>query len=117
MTATNMPPLEDLINEASSGFADLVEALKKQAESGAAEEISATLIDLVEFLKETKGKDSIAALVAAIKALKITAPDVHVTVQPADVQIIEKSPARAFQIHNISYDRQGKMQTATISPV
>lgn len=117
MTATNMPALEALLNEVSSGLADVVEAMKDRAESGAMEEISATLVDLVDMLKAAKSKGNMDDMVAAIKALKIVAPDINVTVQPAVVQILEKAPACSFTINSIKYDRHGRLESATVSPV
>ena len=84
MTADDkIQAFEGLINEASGAMADIVADMQAKSESGLAEEMSGALVDIASTLQQLNDK-----FTDAIKGLRIEAPAVNVTVQPAKVQII-----------------------------
>lgn len=106
-----MQGFETLLNETSAALAEMVEAIKAGQSSG--DEIAATLADMVVAI-EKKSALPIGEIVAAIKAMRITAPAVThaVTVSPTPIQVlpapvhIHERPA--FNIKSIpTYDRHG----------
>lgn len=119
---------EELLNEMSGGLADLVQTMKDRSGDGAMEEVSSTLVEMLAVMQKARTSVDLSEVVAAIKAIRMTAPsvqvaapDVHVThevtVQPAQVQILERAPPREFSIHSLTYDRLGRLESGVISPV
>ena len=119
MNTSDTSAWQGLLDEISSGLAEATEAMTSRA--GAMEEISATLAELLEVIKTARSKSELDGMVAALKSIRVTAPDVHVThevtVQPASIQIIERAPARAFRVSGILYDRGGRLESLEVFPI
>lgn len=88
--------LKALVTELSSALADMVVAV--QAQMGPAEEISATLVEMLQAMRDRKPGVDTAALLAALKSLRITAPEVKVIndVHPTPIQNIVQPAAVHF---------------------
>ena len=88
--------LKALVAELSSALADMVVAIQERM--GPTEEISATLVEMLQAMRDRKPDVDTAALLAALKSMRITAPDVKIVndvhptpiqniVQPAEVHV------------------------------
>lgn len=77
---------ESLIGEVSAALAETVDLLKARADDTCGDEIASSLADLVGLLEKRKAVD-LTALVKAVQQLRITAPEVCVTVEPTPVQV------------------------------
>lgn len=85
---------ELLMGEVSGALADVVTALQARSEDSALNDISSSLADLVATL-EKRSAQPMGELVAAIKALRIEAPAVNVTVSPTPIQnVIQPAPVK-----------------------
>lgn len=127
MTADEkLAAFESLMGEASSAIADMAETIK--AGQGTHDEIAATLADVAAALEARKALP-LQDLIAAVRALRITAPAVNVTnditvsptpiqniVQPAPVQIIERATPFDYKV-TPSYDRHGVITDMLITRV
>ncbi len=97
----------------ATALADIVEAIEKQSDSTS--EMSSALADLVEMAQGSKNE----GIIEAIRALKLSvSPTVDVKpmiqVHPADVTVVQK--AQSYKL-SVTYDRQNRIETATISPI
>lgn len=138
MTAEpNSQPLELLLAEVSAALADALDLLRQKKD--ATEEVAASLSELVAALQEHASSGP-AAIAAALRELRLEAPQVHVTnkvdvpqtlvenhidVQPTPienhnhitVQPPEAAPPREFEINNVNYDNLGRITSARIRSV
>lgn len=104
---------ETLLNELSAALADVVDTMKAGQDSG--NEIAAALADIVGLLESRKPDTAIPDLIEAVKAIRITAPDVNVTVSPV-VQILERVKPGAYEM-TFTYDRHDRLETARLVPL
>ncbi len=111
---------ETLLNELSAALADVVDTMKTGQDSG--NEIAAALADIVGLLESRKPDTEIPDLIEAVKAIRITAPDVNVTVSPTPVtvtpvvQILERVKPGAYEM-TFTYDRHDRLETARLVPL
>ena len=111
---------ETLLNELSAALADVVDTMKAGQDSG--NEIAAALADIVGLLESRKPDTAIPDLIEAVKAIRITAPDVNVTVSPTPVtvtpvvQILERVKPGAYEM-TFTYDRHDRLETARLVPL
>ena len=111
---------ETLLNELSAALADVVDTMKTGQDSG--NEIAAALADIVGLLESRKPDTAIPDLIEAVKAIRITAPDVNVTVSPTPVtvtpvvQILERVKPGAYEM-TFTYDRHDRLETARLVPL
>lgn len=116
--------LKALVAELSSALADMVVAL--QDGRGPAEEISTTLVEMLQAMRDRKPDVDTAAVLAALKTLRITAPEVKVhneiNVSPTPihnnlpapvVQFIEREKADEFEL-TVKYDNFDRITNAVI---
>ena len=83
---------ETLMGEVSGALADVVSALQQQNESTALDEIASALADMALALEK---RQPVQDIVAAIKALRLEAPVVNVTVSPTPIQnLIHPAPVK-----------------------
>ena len=111
---------ETLLNELSAALADVVDTMKTGQDSS--NEIAAALADIVGLLESRKPDTAIPDLIEAVKAIRITAPDVNVTVSPTPVtvtpvvQILERVKPGAYEM-TFTYDRHDRLETARLVPL
>lgn len=111
---------EALLDELSTALADVVDTMKAGQDSG--NEMAAALADIVQLLESRKGGSDIASLIEAVKAMRISAPDVNVTVSPTPVtvtpvvQILERVTPGAYEM-TFTYDRHDRLETARLVPL
>jgi hypothetical protein len=111
---------ETLLNELSAALADVVDTMKTGQDQG--NEIAAALADIVGLLESRKPDTAIPDLIEAVKAIRITAPDVNVTVSPTPVtvtpvvQILERVKPGAYEM-TFTYDRHDRLETARLVPL
>ena len=103
---------EVLLDEISTALSDAVEAMK--AGQQGQDEICSGLADILELLKARGERNDVGALTEAIRGLKLTAPEVQVTVQPAAVQVIERAP-QAYRMQ-AKYDDHDRLVDLIVFP-
>jgi len=92
---------ETSLTETNVALSDLVEAVesKSAAFETTLTEISTALSDLVEAVESRADGDAIGkAIAAALKGVRIAAPDVTVSAAPATVHFNERAPAKGWHI-------------------
>ncbi len=109
MTQTaQIQELQGLLDELSAEVAELTETVEAhKADSGYVSSINSGLADLVALLRNRKDP--------AAPKITVNVSPTPITVEPV-VQVIDR-PARAFKIHSVIYDRIGRFESATVSPV
>lgn len=114
---------EGLLDEIRAALCDVVCAMQEKQDSASMDEIAASLIDLAEVFK---GGLDVNSLAAAIKSLRITAPEVvvhhNVTVSPTPIQNNLPAPVVQFLERpqaNVSlafeYDQHDRIVKSTLT--
>lgn len=100
---------ETLMGEVSGALADAVTALQQRSEDSSLNDIASSLADVVEALEKRQPIDD---MVAALKALRIEAPTVNVTVSPTPIQnVIQPAPV---QVEIMPSDTKGAIWEVTV---
>jgi len=113
--------LDGMLSEFGAALDEIANALHEGKRSS--RDIGDTLAQLLEVIRAHKPDASIPNLIAAIKAIRITAPDVTVNVSPTPinmaapvVQVIERVQPGEYEM-TFTYDSQDRLQTARLTPV
>ena len=100
---------ETLMGEVSGALADVVVALQTQSEKSGMDEVGSALADIVAALEKPQ---PVQDIVAALKALRIEAPVVNVTVSPTPIQnVIQPAPVT---VEIMQADNKGATWEVTI---
>lgn len=118
--------LKNLVAELSGALADMVVAMQDRV--GPTEEISTTLVEMLQAMKDRKPDVDVAAITAAVKAIRIPQAVVkvenHVQVEPTPihnnlpapvVQFIEQR-TDGFEL-SVKYDNFDRITTARLTRV
>ena len=116
----DQPTLQDVLDEFTTGLSDMVKTMERGTD--AKDEIANTLSEMLKAMKgAVKDKTSPDAIVQALRGIRITAPDVNVTVaapvvhnhiQGAPVQLLERAP-RDIDIHH-QYNKHGEITVSQV---
>jgi septal ring factor EnvC (AmiA/AmiB activator) len=106
-TEHKLAAFQDLMNEVSTALADMLDAMKDKQST--TDEISNTLIDLKDAIEASQDGKGLQSVVAAIKALKLTAP------APV-VQLLEREPGGDYRL-SVTYDEHDRITSALITRV
>lgn len=120
-TDDKVAAFEGLLNEIRGALADVVVSIQKREENSALDDIAASLAELSEALSGMGGRQT-GDLLNAVKAIRITAPAVNITVSPTPiqnnlpapvVQFVERPQANVVLVHE--YDRFDRIVKSTLS--
>ena len=101
---------ENLLTELSAAMADMVQAANDKKVS--TDEIAAAMVEMREAITSMSEGKALAEIAEAVKNIRITAPDVQVSVQPAEVTVIKPRIARWTFKHEYSHNGQYVSSTA-----
>lgn len=120
-TDDKVAAFEGLLDEIRGALADVVVSIQKREENSALDDIAASLSELAEAMSGLGGRQA-GELLSAVKAIRITAPDVRITVSPTPiqnnlpapvVQFVERPQANVVLVHE--YDRFDRIIKSTLT--